>query len=105
MEKFKIPEIVSLINLLNSEIKGILNYSKLSKLLGYGSSDKRFLKIKNYLLEIGAIIEVDMIGGSKILELNKKILKEQLPELKFLKFLHEEFIKKAWGEEAWKYKK
>ena len=104
MQEFTTKEIKSIVSLFYISFPKLMNYSFLASKLGFSSSDTRFIKIKRWLLEEGILEELGKFGGSKRIEINLKKLKEQIPEIPFIKDFHNKFIKGVWNKEIWVFK-
>jgi len=104
MGEFTTKEIELLIKIFYIRFPRNINYSLLANELDLRQSDKRFVKIKNWLLDKNVVKEVGSIGSSKIIEINLKKLKEEIPEIPFIKEFHEKFIEGVWNKGIWAYR-
>lgn len=104
MNEFTVQEIVHLIELSNANITKLLNYSSLSNIMNLNQADKRFVKIKKWLILKKIIKNIDVVGNSKIFQLDIPKLWETIPEIKFLKYYQTDFMDKIWGKKPFDYK-
>lgn len=101
---FTNKDIKNLIELYSWNIPDFFNYESLSNFFQMKSSNPRFIRIKKWLLKKKIIEEKAKVGNSHLLQLDKKKLKETIPEIDFIRFLHDKFIKEIWNfNSLWKY--
>lgn len=93
---FSKEDIVLLIELCKWQPKEF-NYEDLSKELGTPSTGGRFKRIKEWLKENKIIEEKFKSGTSTLLKFNRKRLENIIPEIEFIKYIHDEFIDKICG--------
>ncbi len=103
MVDFNINEIKRIIELYKINPPKRLNYLKLANYMGLRTSDRRFTRITKYLLSKRILVVLEKLGSNKILKLDKEKLKEEIPEIDFIKYLHNECIHKIYKKTIWVY--
>lgn len=104
-DNFTKEDISSLIDIFKLDLNEDLNYSMLSRAIGFKhSSDARFEKIISFLMSKNILKEKGSFGSAKRIKIDRTKLKEEIPEIPFIKKFHEDFIKDVWKKGFWIYK-
>ncbi len=103
MVNFNIEDIKRIIKLYSIKQPERFNFIKLANYLGLRTSDPRFVKIEKYLINKKILTIIEELGANKIIKLNKNKLKEEIPEIEFIRFLHDECIHKIYKKTIWIY--
>ena len=96
-------EIKLLIKTMDIYFEKLMTYTKYANKLDNLSSDPHFRKIILFLKSYNILKEVNYLGPSIIIEVNKKLLKEIIPELEIIRYLHDNFIVKHFKTKVWEY--
>lgn len=102
-DEFTIDDIKILVDLYCLNLPKILNFATLARELELSATDPKFRYIQKYLLDNEIITIKGIIGSSKILEIDKKKLKEKIPEIPIIRFINDEVMDKVWGKGYWDY--
>jgi hypothetical protein len=95
---FSKNEIRRLVELWEATIPDQLTSEKLARILSIKSQNPNFRKIKKWLIDNDIIKEISVEKPCHFLSLNKKTLKEMIPEIEFIKYIHDRIFVKMWGE-------
>lgn len=99
---FSYNSCIIMIKILNIPDKTeFLTRSKIAKFIHIHPAHPNFTELIDYLKEIKIIIEKERIGNNRLLELDKKLLKDFIDEQDVLTWLSSNYLKKWCTEFRW----